>query len=80
MTNNAATHFIRSNVSQVPDVPVGPTPPIEQGYNGLFNPNNTAPNTDNFLYHGKVMVWSAGPDGKIDPQNRRTKASTETIS
>jgi len=34
------------------------------GYNGLINPNGVA---DNFLYHGKVMVWSAGPDGKIDP-------------
>ena len=22
---------------------------------------------DNFQLHGKVMVWSAGPDGKIDP-------------
>ena len=23
--------------------------------------------TDNWQYHGKVMVWSAGPNGKIDP-------------
>jgi len=30
------------------------------GFNGLSNPNAN-PNTDNFLYHGKVMVWSAGP-------------------
>lgn len=38
----------------------------QQGYNGLFNP--TAPgNSDNFLFHGKVMVWSAGPDKKVDP-------------
>ena len=34
------------------------------GLNGLVNPNNTA---DNYLYHGKVMVWSAGPNRKIDP-------------
>ena len=34
------------------------------GLNGLVNPDNTV---DNFQYHGKVMVWSAGPDGKIDP-------------
>ena len=33
------------------------------GYNGLFNPTGTG---DNYLYHGKVMVWSAGPDGKYD--------------
>jgi prepilin-type N-terminal cleavage/methylation domain-containing protein len=34
------------------------------GLNGLVNPDNS---NDNFQYHGKVMVWSAGPDGKIDP-------------
>jgi hypothetical protein len=34
------------------------------GYNGLVNPNGVA---NNFQFHGKVMVWSAGPDGKIDP-------------
>jgi prepilin-type N-terminal cleavage/methylation domain-containing protein len=34
------------------------------GYNGLSNTNSATPNTDNFLYHGKVMVWSAGPDKK----------------
>jgi hypothetical protein len=33
------------------------------GVNGLINPDGTA---DNFQYHGQVMVWSAGPDGKID--------------
>ena len=38
----------------------------QSGYNGLYNPD-TGGNSDNFLYHGKVMVWSAGPDGKIDP-------------
>jgi prepilin-type N-terminal cleavage/methylation domain-containing protein len=32
------------------------------GLNGLVQqPDN------NYAYHGKVMVWSAGPDGKIDP-------------
>jgi len=34
------------------------------GYNGLSNPDTTKPN--NFLFHGKVMVWSAGPDKKVD--------------
>jgi hypothetical protein len=34
------------------------------GFNGLVNPNyGTTPNA--FLFHGKVMVWSAGPDGKV---------------
>jgi prepilin-type N-terminal cleavage/methylation domain-containing protein len=34
------------------------------GLNGLNNPDINKPN--NFRYNGKVMVWSAGPDGKID--------------
>jgi prepilin-type N-terminal cleavage/methylation domain-containing protein len=34
------------------------------GFNGLVNPDGTP---DNFLYHGKVMVWSAGPDKAIAP-------------
>ena len=33
----------------------------QTGLNGLFNPTPGG-NSDNFLYHGKVMVWSAGPD------------------
>jgi len=35
------------------------------GLNGLVNPDITR--ADGYQYHGKVMVWSAGPDGKIDP-------------
>jgi prepilin-type N-terminal cleavage/methylation domain-containing protein len=38
----------------------------QTGWNGLVNPD-AGGSTDNFQYHGKVMVWSAGPDGKIDP-------------
>ncbi len=34
------------------------------GLNGLVNPDGSQ---DNFRYHGNVMVWSAGPDRKIDP-------------
>jgi prepilin-type N-terminal cleavage/methylation domain-containing protein len=37
----------------------------QTGWNGLFNPD-AGGTTPNFRYHGKVMVWSAGPDGKID--------------
>ena len=37
----------------------------QTGFNGLVNPDPGG-TTDKFLYHGKVMVWSAGPDGKID--------------
>ncbi len=42
-----------------------PNSSSQAGYNGLFNPDANG-TTDNFLYHGKVMVWSAGPDRKID--------------
>jgi prepilin-type N-terminal cleavage/methylation domain-containing protein len=37
----------------------------QAGFNGLVNPN-AGGTGDNFRYNGKVMVWSAGPDGKID--------------
>jgi prepilin-type N-terminal cleavage/methylation domain-containing protein len=43
--------------------------PANPGYNGLVNPDNTL---NNFQYHGKVMVWSAGQDGKIDPTDPAT--------
>jgi prepilin-type N-terminal cleavage/methylation domain-containing protein len=39
-------------------------PNSQQGLNGLFNPDANGA-SDNFLYHGKVMVWSAGPDRMI---------------
>ncbi|HXI69851.1 MAG TPA: prepilin-type N-terminal cleavage/methylation domain-containing protein [Verrucomicrobiae bacterium] len=35
------------------------------GLNGLVNPDVSK--ADNFQFHGKVMVWSAGVDKKIDP-------------
>jgi hypothetical protein len=34
------------------------------GLNGLVEPSG---GVDQYLFHGKIMVWSAGPDGKIDP-------------
>jgi prepilin-type N-terminal cleavage/methylation domain-containing protein len=37
------------------------------GYFGLIDPTDPNGNDDNFRYHGNVMVWSAGPDKKIDP-------------
>ena len=46
----------------------GPT-----GYNGLVNTKDPAGNTDDFSYHGDVMVWSAGPDKTVDP----TKAADQ---
>ena len=37
------------------------------GYNGLVDPTDPTGSDNNFLYHGKVMVWSAGPDGLAGP-------------
>ena len=51
--------YARQTVSQT-------APGSQSGYNGLFNTNSVNPNTDSFQFHGKVMVWSAGPDGKFD--------------
>jgi len=37
------------------------------GINGLVDPTNPTGADNNWEFRGKVMVWSAGPDGKIDP-------------
>ena len=53
------------NVSQNP-----PGGYVQTGFNGLANPNpspSTQAQKDDFRFHGKVMIWSAGPDGQIDP-------------
>jgi prepilin-type N-terminal cleavage/methylation domain-containing protein len=42
------------------------------GLNGLTNPDGANATTDKWQYHGKVMVWSAGPKGKIDPTDPAT--------
>jgi prepilin-type N-terminal cleavage/methylation domain-containing protein len=42
-------------------------PNSQTGYNGLINSTDANGNGDHFAYHGNVMVWSAGPDKKIDP-------------
>jgi prepilin-type N-terminal cleavage/methylation domain-containing protein len=39
----------------------------QTGYNGLVNSKDAGGNGNDFQYHGNVMVWSAGPDKKIDP-------------
>jgi len=54
------SNYCQQAVSQNP-----PASTSQAGYNGLFNPDANGA-TANFLYHGKVMVWSAGPDRKID--------------
>jgi prepilin-type N-terminal cleavage/methylation domain-containing protein len=39
----------------------------QTGHYGLFNPVDPAGTGDNFVLHGTVMIWSAGPDRAIDP-------------
>ena len=46
------------SVSQNPPLSSSPA-----GFYGLSNPTFTT-NPNHFLFHGKVMVWSAGPDKK----------------
>jgi prepilin-type N-terminal cleavage/methylation domain-containing protein len=36
------------------------------GYFGLIDPTDSTGSDNNFQYRGKAIVWSAGPDGKID--------------
>jgi prepilin-type N-terminal cleavage/methylation domain-containing protein len=36
------------------------------GFNGLYNPIDPDGLGDHFQYHGKIMIWSAGPDRTID--------------
>jgi|SRR5665213_996175 len=50
--------YCRKNVSQYGNGTVG--------FFGLVSPGFTPNNSDNFQFHGKVMVWSAGPDRKVD--------------
>ncbi|HSY19103.1 MAG TPA: prepilin-type N-terminal cleavage/methylation domain-containing protein [Candidatus Acidoferrales bacterium] len=53
--------YCRQAVSQDPSAANPQT-----GYYGLLNPNPGANPPNNYLYHGKVMVWSAGPDKSYD--------------
>ncbi|MGA9777956.1 MAG: prepilin-type N-terminal cleavage/methylation domain-containing protein [Verrucomicrobiia bacterium] len=39
----------------------------QTGFNGLFNSTDANGAGPDFAFHGNVMVWSAGPDGKVDP-------------
>jgi prepilin-type N-terminal cleavage/methylation domain-containing protein len=38
----------------------------QTGYNGLFNPIDANGHGDHFQHHGKIMIWSAGPDRLVD--------------
>lgn len=49
----------------------------QAGYNGLVNSTDANGAGNNFRYHGKVMVWSAGQDGKIDPNDPATDSENK---
>lgn len=61
------------SVSQNP-----PASSSQTGYNGLFNPDFVA-NPNHFLYHGKIMVWSAGPDKKYDTGSANTGVNKDNV-
>ncbi|MDR3457041.1 MAG: hypothetical protein P4N60_06315 [Verrucomicrobiae bacterium] len=44
------------------------------GFGGLSNDSDTNGLSDDFEFHGKVMVWSLGPDGKVDATEPATAA------
>jgi len=46
----------------------------QRGLTGLFNSRDASGIGDNFEYNGQVMVWSAGPDGKVDGYPRPPSA------
>lgn len=51
------------------------TPGQAVGINGLFNPSDPSGNSDDYEYHGGVMVWSLGPDQKpTQPSEVNVKA------
>jgi len=47
------------------------------GYFGLVDPTDPTGNDNNFQFHGNVMVWSAGPDKKIDPTNNASAGANK---
>lgn len=50
------------------------------GFNGLVNSTDANGAGNNFAFHGNVMVWSAGPDGKVDPTvSANTGANKDNI-
>jgi prepilin-type N-terminal cleavage/methylation domain-containing protein len=47
------------------------------GLNGLIQAGS--PGSDNWAYRGKVMVWSAGPDGLIDQKSGTGSANKDNV-
>jgi type II secretory pathway pseudopilin PulG len=47
----------------------------QTGLDGLFNARDATGNGDNFEHNGQVMAWSAGPDGKVDPNSKANQGA-----
>jgi prepilin-type N-terminal cleavage/methylation domain-containing protein len=74
--NEQGTRDLIYSLQSVSQDPPGST--SQSGFNGLFNPTFSA-NPNNFLFHGKVMVWSAGPDRKYDTQPANIGVNKDNI-
>jgi prepilin-type N-terminal cleavage/methylation domain-containing protein len=49
------------------------------GFYGLNNPVDASGNGNHFYYHGKVMVWSAGPDKTYDTGAANTGKNKDNV-
>lgn len=47
------------------------------GLNGLINTKNTSGNSDDYVFAGRVMIWSAGPDKKVDTGSKSTQGANK---
>ena len=66
--------YCLNKVSQNP-----PASTSQTGYNGLYNPD-AGGSSDNYLYHGKVMVWSLGPPVSGKPALDPTKSAIDSAN
>jgi len=51
----------------------------QTGFNGLFDPDQNG-TTDNYLYHGGIMVWSLGPPVGGKPSLDPAKAANDSVN
>jgi prepilin-type N-terminal cleavage/methylation domain-containing protein len=49
----------------------------QTGLNGLFNSIDPGGNGDHFEFTGQVMIWSAGPDKKIDASSKANQGANK---
>lgn len=50
------------------------------GFNGLFNVSDPTGKTDDYEYHGGVMVWSLGPDKHANASNPPAWNATQGVN